>query len=103
MARRDIRRREKEEGERFRDRLCRRLDIVPDLVSGEPTVEIRGRSLVSVQGGERILTYTPEEIRIALKRGCVRIKGKDLVCISYYVGAIGVEGRIFCVCFEEGE
>ena len=103
MARRDIRRREKEEGERFRDRLCRRLDIVPDLVSGEPTVEIRGRSLVSVQGGERILTYTPEEIQIALKRGCVRIKGKDLVCISYYVGAIGVEGRIFCVCFEEGE
>ena len=92
---------EREERENLRERLCRHLDIPPDFFGGESLVEIRGRGSVTVKGGGRILLYTPEEIRIALAKSVLSIGGEGLVCTSYYPGAIGVEGRIFQVSFEE--
>lgn len=82
-------------------RLCRALDLSADCLPGEGLVEIRGRGSVTLRGGGRILTYTAEEIRIALKRGSLRIEGQELVCTSYHAEAIGVEGLIRRVCFEE--
>ena len=92
----------KERGE-LRARLCRRLDLAPDLFGGEGLVEIRGRGEVTVRGGGRILLYTPSEIRIAMGSYTLSILGEGLVCTSYYQGAVGVDGRIFGVGFEEGE
>ena len=85
-----------------RERICRQLDIVPDCLPGECMVELRGRHEVIVSGGGKILLYTPEQIRIALKRGALSVVGQRLVCTSYYVGAVGIEGLIFGVSFEEG-
>ena len=85
----------------FRQRLCRVLDLSPDCLPGEGLVEIRGRNSVMIRGGGKILIYTSEEIRIALKRGSLRIVGRDLSCTSYHVEAVGVEGLIDRVCFEE--
>ena len=94
---------EKREKGSLRERICQRLDLVPDCLPGECMVELRGRHAVTVSGGGRILLYTPEEIRIALKRGCLSVVGHRLVCTSYYVGAVGIEGLICGVSFEEGE
>ena len=89
--------------EELRERLCRHLDLAPDFFSGSGLVEIRGRGEVTVRGGGRILLYTPSEIRIAMGCDTLSIAGEDLICTSYYQGAIGVGGRIVGVRFEEGE
>lgn len=87
----------------LRARLCQRLDLAPDFFGGEGLVEIRGRGEVTVRGGGRILLYTPSEIRIAMGKYTLSIVGEELLCTSYYQSAVGVNGRIFGVGFEEGE
>ena len=84
-----------------REALARRLDLLPDLFLDEGLVEIRGRGAVTVRGGGRILLYTPEEIRISLPRCVLSIRGENLLCTSYYQGAVGVDGSIGGVFFEE--
>ena len=98
-----MKRNETEIGGDFRERLSRRLDLLPDLLGNEGLVEIRGRGSVTVRGGGRILLYTPEEIRISMPRCVLSICGEELVCTSYYQGAVGIDGRIGGVFFEEGE
>ena len=98
-----MKRNEREEGGDFRERLSRRLDLMPDLLGDAGLVEIRGRGAVTVRGGGKILLYTPEEIRISMPRSVLSICGEGLVCTSYYQGAVGVDGRIRGVFFEEGE
>lgn len=78
----------------FREKVCRALDLPPDCLPGESLVEIRGRIALTVHGCGKIVTYTPETICIALKRGTVTVTGKRLTCLSYYADAIGVEGWI---------
>ncbi len=85
----------------LREKLSKHLDIPPDVFPGESLVEIRGRGSVTVRGGGKILAYTPEEIRIALKRGCLSVQGRRLICTSYYVGAVGIDGCICRISFEE--
>ena len=87
----------------FRERFCRRWDLLPDLLSNEGLVELRGRCSATVRGGGKILLYTPEEIRIALPKCVLSLRGEELICTSYYQGAIGVEGKIFGVLFEGEE
>ncbi len=86
----------------WKERLCQRLDLPPDVFLGEGLVEIRGRYAVCVKGCGKILTYTPEEICVRMGQGCLRIEGKRLICTSYHAGAIGVDGMIDRVSFEEG-
>lgn len=95
-----MRKKQRGSGEDFRDRVARRLDLLPDLLGNEGLVEIRGRGTVTVRGGGKILLYTPEEIRIAMPRCVLSIVGEGLVCTSYFQGAVGVDGRIGGVCFE---
>ena len=91
----------REEVAGWRERWCQRLDVPPDLLPGAGLVEIRGREAVSIKGCGKILVYTPEEIRVALAKGSLIVTGKRLVCTSYYAGAIGIDGHICCVSFEE--
>ncbi len=91
-----------EKRERMRERICRALDLYPDTLAGESCVEIRGRGFLSVSGCLEILCYTPERICLSLKRGSLSVEGERLVCTSYMAGAVGIEGRIACVRFEEG-
>lgn len=99
--RRDPKRSEKEDKLKFSERMCRALDIEPDVLLGSSLIEIRGRGAVTIGGGGRILDYTDEEIRIALKKGAVVINGKHLVCASFCAGKVRIEGRIKSVKFEE--
>lgn len=96
-------RKDRERGEKadLRERLCRSLDLPPDCLPGAGLLEIRGQNSMTVKGCGRILTYTPELIRIGLKKGVLGIYGKRLCCTSYYVGAVGIDGWIEAIRFEE--
>ena len=87
----------------FPERICRALDIEPDVLPNASLVQIRGRSAVSVSGGGRIIDYTDSEIKLALKKGVIAIRGKRLVCASFCAGKVRIEGRIEGVSFEEDE
>jgi len=89
------------EREDWRERVSRALDVPPDLLPGGSLLEIRGRQAMTVRGNGKILTYTPEEICVELSRGVLSVKGRRLVCTSYYFGALGIEGRIDAVVFED--
>ena len=90
-----------EERAGMKERICRALDLLPDTFGAESCVEIRGRGSVTVSGTRKILTYTPELIRLALHHGSLRIEGRRLLCTSYFSGSVGIDGRIDRVCFEE--
>ncbi len=85
----------------FKEKLCRRLDIQPDVFLGESMIEIRGKNSVCVRGGCYILVYRPEEIVLAFKDHNVAIRGERLICTSYNAGAVIVDGHIGGVSFEE--
>ena len=85
----------------LRERILRGLDMPLDLLPGETLLELRGRGQMLLRGCGPILIYTSEEIRVGLKRGCLSVRGRELICTSYRRGAVGVEGRISSVSFEE--
>lgn len=81
--------------------LAVRLDVPADMLEGGMCVELRGRNTLLVRGCQRILQYTPELLTFQMK-GCVlKITGTRLVCHSYLAGAVGVEGRVDGICFDE--
>ena len=96
-----MKQKKQEEGLSFRERVSRALDLPPDLLPGGSLLEIRGRGEMTLRGGGKILLYTPEEICVALADGVLSVKGRCLVCTSYYVGALGIEGRIDEVVFGD--
>ena len=89
------------EGEGWRERMNRVLDIPPDLWPRGTLIEIRGQEAMRVQGGGKILVYTPERICMELGDRVLAIQGCRLICTSYYVGSIGIEGKIESVAFVE--
>ena len=101
MATKDKKNKKSKEKMPFKERMRRHLDIPPDAFYGRQLLEIRGKTALTFRGGEKILTYTPKEIRISTKDGALCVWGEDLECTSYYVGAIGIDGKIKGICFEE--
>ena len=91
--------------QRMSERLCEALDLPTELLPRHSLVEIHGRNLVKIQGAGRILLYTHDEIRISLcsHDGVLCIKGQELCCNSYNMGAIGIQGVIQSVGFCEKE
>lgn len=87
----------------FAENICKKLDISPDAVSGESRVEIRGRGEIRVSGCGKILLYTPEKIAVRLCDSVLVILGKQLLCVSFSAGEVGIEGRIYSVLYEEDE
>lgn len=92
---------EKRERETLAEKISRHLDISPDILPGGSMVVIRSRASVSVSGSTSIMLYTPEEIKLSLKKGVLRILGRRLACTSYNSEELHVEGKISSVSFEE--
>ncbi len=84
-------------------RIFRALDIPAEALPHSTAVEIHGRNLVKIVGGGAITLYSPDEIRISLghQDEHISVKGYALSCSSYNMGAVGIEGRICSVAFEE--
>ena len=86
---------------RIAERLCKSLDISPDILSSSHKLEVFGRSAISISGCKKILLYAPCEIRLALKDSMLCIVGRDLVCVAYSPTDVTIEGRIDDICFKE--
>ena len=84
-----------------KERICKALDIYPDVFPGTCTVEIRGRNLVTVRECGKILLYTPDRIRIKVSKGVLQIDGKRLECTAYHRGSVMIDGYVRAVSFEE--
>ena len=72
----------------------------------EPTVVLCGDREAVVYGCRRILLYTAEEIRFLVRRRCVCVLGRGLVCSSFSGGTVTVEGCISSIRYDnvgEGE
>jgi sporulation protein YqfC len=87
------------------ERICRVIDIPPESVSHTPCIELHGRSLLKIRDGGQILLYTHEKIKVELPKsnGTLTVKGNDLSCSFYNLGAIGINGNIDTVSFVNGE
>ena len=70
-------------------------DISGDSLAGDLYLELRGRNSLLVKGCRRILTYSPECIKLMVRKDTLMINGKRLACTSYHSGSVGIEGTIF--------
>jgi len=85
------------------ERLAVGLDIPADVFDGGIRLDMRGRHTLTVHGCRRILDFSPCEIRLSLG-GCVlTVCGLRLICTAYLAGAVGIEGCINAIRFDEGE
>ena len=91
----------KKDRENLPEWLVKRLDFPPDVLHGGLRIEVRGRELVTVEGCRKILTYTPSLVRLRLSCCVLVIEGERLLCHSYLSGAVGLEGVLHTIAFEE--
>ena len=98
---------EKEDGGRDRPSLSEwlavKLDIPADLSERGLRLDMRGRHTLTVHGCQRILDFTPCEVRLAVKDATLTVKGRRLICTDYLAGAVGIEGYICGITFCDGE
>lgn len=59
-------------------------------------VELLGDFEATIHGCKKIVYYTPEKIKLAMKKrgGLITLEGSKLVCTSFFVGAVVIEGKI---------
>ena len=69
----------------------------------ETVVVIRGEASATVHGCQRILTYSPESIRLQVRKRIVGVLGVGLCCTSFSGGTVTIEGEIRSVCYESAE
>ncbi len=89
------------QGQRLSERLCRALDIQPDILPHGTLIELRGRTSVTLRGCGCVLCYNDTEVSFATHIGKVCIKGRELFCSAYREGCATVDGIIYSVSFEE--
>lgn len=83
--------------------LAVKLDIPADTLDGGIRLDMRGRNTLTVHGCRKILDFTPHEIKLSLGSSVLTVCGQRLICTSYLAGAVGIEGCICSICFEDGE
>ena len=81
------------------ERLVGEYDVPPELMCGGCFAEIRGRHHVTVRGCKRVVKYSPEAVMLKMRRDTIVIEGKRLRCLTYFSGAVSVEGIIDSICF----
>jgi sporulation protein YqfC len=83
--------------------LAVKLDIPADTLAHGLRLDMRGRNTPTVHGCTDILDYSPCTIRLALADCTLTVCGRRLICTSYLAGAVGIDGCICSLQFEDGE
>ena len=89
--------------EGFLATLANDYDIPPELLHGGCFIEMRGRNNVVVRGCRRIIKYSTERVVLKMCRYSLTVTGKRLACLTYFSGAVSVEGIIDTLSFCSGE
>ena len=76
------------------EKLVGGYDVPPEILCGGCFAEIRGRNHVTVRGCRRVVKYSPEAVVLKMIRESIVIVGKRLRCLTYFSGAVTVEGII---------
>lgn len=87
----------------FIERLAGDYDIPPELLHGGCFVEIRGRNSVTVRGCRRIIKYCTEKVILKMCRDILEVTGKRLTCLTYFSGAVVIEGLIEGLNFQRSD
>ena len=87
----------------FTEWLAVKLDIPADILAHGLRLDMRGRNTLTVHGCTDILDYSPCTIRLALADCTLTVCGRRLICTSYLAGAVGIDGCICSLQFEDGE
>lgn len=83
----------KREGKTFVERIA----VPEEALRNVPLVMLHGRHLVSVENHRGVVEYTRELVRVAVKGGCVSIRGTDLQLGRMTRRQVEVCGTIFAV------
>lgn len=85
------------------ERILKKWDIEPDILTGGHQIELRGRYRVKLCGADKILCYSDSVIRLRLGREEVAVEGARLECMSFTRGTAVIVGRIDRVSFGKEE
>lgn len=80
--------------------VSQRLDLPAEALSDVPLTEVHGRTMARVENHCGIVEYTPELVRIAVRRGGVSIRGSALTIARMTRRCVEVRGMIFAVELE---
>ena len=80
----------------------KRFSLAELLPSGE-TVVLYGEHRMTVQGCRRIVSYSPTEICLRLKRRSLRIRGEGLICTAFSGGGTSLQGVIRSIEYQDLE
>ena len=83
---------ENEEKNTLRQRLAARYGASE--LSSRELIVLRGRRGATVYGCQRILHYSPREIRLDAGKTGVSVAGERLYCASFTGGTVNVEGNV---------
>lgn len=83
--------------------LAVKLDVPADVLEGGIRLDMRGRHTLTVHGCKRILDVSPCEIRLSLGSYSLIVCGRRLICTAYLGDAVGIEGCMTALRFEDGE
>ncbi len=78
----------------FVSTVSNRLSLPAEALSASPLIQLHGRQCLSVENHGGILEYTDTELKIAVKGGFLRIKGRDLSIGRMSRRCLEIRGRI---------
>ncbi len=84
----------------FGSLLTSALDLPGETMERLPMGTFRGKEEISLENHRGILSYEKEEIRIAVKRGAVVIRGRDLVISIMSKTRLQIRGTITIIELE---
>lgn len=76
------------------------LDLPQDILLDMPRVTLIGSRQLHIENHRGVLSFTPEELLLALSRGQLRVGGSGLVIRSIMSEEISVEGEIASIHME---
>ena len=74
-----------------------RLNLPVEALANVPLTELHGKQLACVENHCGIVEYTPELVRIAVRRGTVSVHGSGLTIARMTRRRVEVRGMIFSV------
>ena len=75
-------------------------DFPGDILTGVPSVELKGDSEASIVGHRGVIAYSTDEVSISSVLGRVQIRGHNLVIFRMNRERIVIHGRVCSICIE---
>ena len=76
------------------EKLSERTAIPEEVIADAAVIQARGKRSVSIENHRGVQVYEQEHIQIAVKRGCVHIRGLSLTIARMTKKTVEIRGRI---------